>query len=261
MKHVAKVVIIDEKDQYLLLTLNNHPRFHNDPDLPGGTVDNGEESAVAAIREVYEETAITLKPTRLRHILTSSTYSVHDTTYHLYEYRLIARPKVEISWEHVTYDWLSKNEFLQKVSKAQDTYMKMVYDVLSRNMEFGDRVWESGRESSLLNDIIAGRKTIEGRLNRDKFSKYRVGDIIKLRRDVRDKEGALHDGQHNAASVQIMAIRKYPDFLNLVKTEGFKKVIPSATSAQDAAQLYDQYYSTDDQKRYGVLAIEIKLIQ
>ena len=25
--------------------------------------------------------------------------------------------------------------------------------------------WESGRESSLLDDIIAGRKTIEGRLN------------------------------------------------------------------------------------------------
>ena len=53
------------------------------------------------------------------------------------------------------------------------------------------KVWESGRESSLLDDIIAGRKIIEGRLNRGKFAKYSVGDIVSLRRDHRDNRGIL----------------------------------------------------------------------
>jgi len=55
--------------------------------------------------------------------------------------------------------------------------------------------WESGRESNLLDDIIAGRKTIEGRLNRDKFAKYTVSDQVWLRRDHRDANGILRDGE------------------------------------------------------------------
>lgn len=118
-------------------------------------------------------------------------------------------------------------------------------------------VWQSGRESALLDDIIAGRKTIEGRLRKGKFAHYRVGDYVELRRDVRDKMGALQDGEPNAARVRIVAIRNYPTFLALVQAEGFARVIPSATSAEEAAAVYDIYYSAKDQALYGVLAIEV----
>ena len=47
-------------------------------------------------------------------------------------------------------------------------------------------IWESGRESRLLDEMIAGRKTIEGRLCRGKFAQYAPGDIVNLRRDFRD---------------------------------------------------------------------------
>jgi len=119
--------------------------------------------------------------------------------------------------------------------------------------------WESGRESALLDDIIAGRKTIEGRLNRGKFAQYKVGDTIRLRRDIRNKDGVLEDGTPDAARVSIVGIRSYPDFLSLVTAEGYQNVIPSATSAVEAAAQYNSYYTAADQKRFGVLAIEIKL--
>lgn len=122
-------------------------------------------------------------------------------------------------------------------------------------------VWESGRESHLLDDIIAGRKTIEGRLNRNKFAEYQVGDMIRLRRDTRDAHGILRDGQPHAAVVRVSAIRLYPDFLAMVKAEGFTRVIPAATSPEAAAGEYDRYYSAEDQARYGVLAIEIEFLQ
>ena len=119
------------------------------------------------------------------------------------------------------------------------------------------KVWESGRESELLDDIISGRKTIEGRLNKGKFADYAVGDMVSLRRDYRDASGVLRDGKPRAAHVKIVAIRKYKTFIDMVKTENYKLIIPSAVSAESAAEVYNKYYSMDDQKKYGVLAIEI----
>jgi ASC-1-like (ASCH) protein len=120
--------------------------------------------------------------------------------------------------------------------------------------------WQSGRESHLIDDIIAGRKTVEGRLNRDKFAKYKVGDIVSLRRDYRDEKGVLHDGQPNAVRVEVVAIRHYTTFFDMVTSEGFHRVIPYAKSAQEAAAEYDKYYSAADQTTYGVLAIEFKCL-
>ena len=121
--------------------------------------------------------------------------------------------------------------------------------------------WESGRESALLDDIIAGRKTIEGRLNKGKFADYAVGDTVSLRRDIRGEDGVLRDGESNAATVEVVAIRHYPDFLSMVSKEGFTKVIPLARSAQEAADEYNKYYSAEDQKTFGVLAIQVTPIK
>lgn len=119
-------------------------------------------------------------------------------------------------------------------------------------------IWESGRESKLLDDIIAGRKTVEGRLNRSKFAEYKPGDVIKLRRDIRQPDGTLVDGEPDAARVRVVAVRHYVTFLEMVTAEGYEKVIPHARSAQEAADEYNMYYSAEDQATYGVLAIEVK---
>ncbi|MDN5275277.1 MAG: Archaea-specific enzyme related to ProFAR isomerase (HisA) and containing an additional [Candidatus Saccharibacteria bacterium] len=119
-------------------------------------------------------------------------------------------------------------------------------------------LWESGRESHLLDEIIAGRKTIEGRLNRGKFALYKPGDQIWLRRDHRDENGELQNGEPRQVLVEIVAIRKYSSFLEMVKTEGYERVIPQAMSAEAAAGEYDTYYPAEDQATYGILAIEIR---
>ena len=120
--------------------------------------------------------------------------------------------------------------------------------------------WQSGRESKLLDDILAGRKTIEGRLNKGKFAQYRIGDRVSLRRDYRDDAGMLHDGSIDAALVEITATRHYDSFLAMVTTEGFRNVIPDAKTVQEAANEYNNYYSVDDQALYGVLAVEVRVL-
>ena len=124
----------------------------------------------------------------------------------------------------------------------------------------GMTIWHSGRESSLLDAIIDGRKTIEGRLNKGKFAEYRVGDEIRLRRDVRDMNGVLHDGEPDQARVRIVAIRQYDSFLSMVSEEGYGRVIPAAVNAQGAAAEYNKFYSAEDQAHYGVLAIQVEFL-
>lgn len=132
MKQVAKVIIIDRENRYLLLTRANHPRFLDDPDLPGGTIEEGEEPLEAAIREVVEESGIALRPVDIQHVYTGSDYSTHGTQYSLYIARVSKRPTVTVSWEHASFAWLEREEFLAQARTTNDTYMRMVHDTISR---------------------------------------------------------------------------------------------------------------------------------
>lgn len=127
----AKVLIIDEHDQYLLLWRGDHPRLPNDPDLPGGTVEAGETNADAAVREVYEEAGIIINQNDIELLYNGLDYSTHGIEYSLYLTKIKTRPEVVISWEHTSYEWLPREAFLKKAKDAADSYMHMVHDVVS----------------------------------------------------------------------------------------------------------------------------------
>ena len=132
MVKVAKALIIDDHNRYLLLKRNNHPRFGNDPDLPGGTVEAGETPLAAMVREVSEEVGIILDFTKAKELYSGTDYSMHHTEYTLYEVKLTNTPDVTLSWEHATFTWLERKQFLEIIKSAPDTYMQMVYDILQR---------------------------------------------------------------------------------------------------------------------------------
>lgn len=130
MKHVSKIVLIDNTNNYLLMTRSDHPTFGDDPDLPGGTMEMGEDSLQTLVREVAEEIGVELDPSGVAHLHTSSEYSRHGTTYHLYKTHIRMRPEIIMSWEHSGYEWLKLEDFLLQAKNAKDTYMHMVHDVM-----------------------------------------------------------------------------------------------------------------------------------
>jgi 8-oxo-dGTP diphosphatase len=130
MKQVAKLVIVDGRGKYLLMQRSDHPTFGNDPDLPGGTLEEGELPLETMIREVFEEAAVRIDRANVREVYVGTDYSAHGTHYSLYVTELQDTPEIIMSWEHSLYEWLDRDAFLEKVSKANDTYMRMVYDVL-----------------------------------------------------------------------------------------------------------------------------------
>ena len=130
MNKVAKLVIIDDQNNYLLMYRSEHPRFGIDPDLPGGTLEEREIPIEAMLREVIEEAGVTIDKSVVKHAYSGSDYSNHGTHYSLFITRLYERPEVTISWEHSSFEWLSRKDFLEKAKNAQDTYMHMVHEVL-----------------------------------------------------------------------------------------------------------------------------------
>jgi 8-oxo-dGTP pyrophosphatase MutT (NUDIX family) len=130
MKQVAKLVIIDNDNKYLLMYRNGHPTFGDDADLPGGTLEDDEKPLEGMVREVYEEAGITIAQSGLEEIYEGTEYSTHDTHYSLFRTKLDSRPTITMSWEHSAYEWIEFDDFMEKAKNANDTYMHMVYDTL-----------------------------------------------------------------------------------------------------------------------------------
>ncbi len=130
MKQVAKIVIIDPDDKYLLFYRAAHPAFGDDPDLPGGTLETGESITETMVREVQEEAGIDIDAKAIKQVFAGTEYSKRGTRYVLFVARVAKTPEVTLSWEHKSYVWLDRDSFLQQVSTAKDSYMRMVYDVL-----------------------------------------------------------------------------------------------------------------------------------
>ena len=129
MKQVAKLIMIDDDDKYLLMHRSGHPTFGGDPDLPGGTLEDGESPIETMVREVYEEAGVVVDKNKVQQLYVGVDYSAHQTQYSLFMTKLSERPQITMSWEHSSYEWLPRADFLEKAKNADDSYMHMVYDV------------------------------------------------------------------------------------------------------------------------------------
>lgn len=129
MKIVAKL-LIEHNNTYLMLYRSDHPTFGTDPDLPGGTVEEDESSLVTVLREVNEEIGLPLHVDELRELYAGANYSNNGTFYSLFHVKLEDRPKITMSWEHSSFEWVEPAVFINKALVANDTYMHMVGETL-----------------------------------------------------------------------------------------------------------------------------------
>lgn len=131
VKVVAKALVRNSEGLYLVLYRGNtHPLFPGHIDFPGGEVEPKETPEAAVMREIQEETGLSVNPNKLKKLFAKQ---YRQTTHMLFEAKL-AEPdaKVALSWEHKSYRWITPEELksLPKFSGA-DSYYTDVVDYLS----------------------------------------------------------------------------------------------------------------------------------
>lgn len=116
LESVAKVLVINEKHEVLILTVGDYkerPDKSFKPDLPGGRVDPGESELAAVRRELIEETSISINQDEFTLAYTKTEFYASENksvTKLVYIVHLQDTPEVTISWEHASYEWVLLND-------------------------------------------------------------------------------------------------------------------------------------------------------
>ncbi len=92
------------------------------------------------------------------------------------------------------------------------------------------------------------KKKIEWRLNKGIFKSFIKGEKIKIK-----------NGNEYIIAI-IKKIRKYNTFEEYLSKEGLRKTLPNINTINEGCDIYYKFYTKEQEKEYGILAIEIKIL-
>lgn len=99
--------------------------------------------------------------------------------------------------------------------------------------------------------IKSGEKTVEVRLYDEKRQGIKCGDFIEF---------TCTDGG-DTLTVKVKGVRRFNTFVELYESDLFDKTGSQGYTPEQAALSMYKYYTPEQEKQYGVLAIEIELMQ
>ena len=92
--------------------------------------------------------------------------------------------------------------------------------------------------------LISWEKIFEWRLNKWKFKKIKIWDFLKLE----TWENFLVKNKFS-----------FESFYEMMKNLWFEKIIPNAKNEEEAVNVYYKFYTKEQEKEFGVVAIEVEL--
>ena len=98
--------------------------------------------------------------------------------------------------------------------------------------------------------IKSGKKTIEMRLLDEKRKNYKVGDTLIF---------VHRDNENSQLKTKIVALHKFKNFNELYKHVDNCKLGYAPNERANAADM-ESFYPLNEQEKFGVVGIEIKLI-
>ena len=93
--------------------------------------------------------------------------------------------------------------------------------------------------------VLKGIKTVEGRLNKGKFARIKVGDVLEIKTE----------------DIKFYVIEKnvYSSFREMLEVEGIENVIPDKDNIDDAVNVYYKFYTKAQEKKFKVVAIKLQM--
>ena len=96
-------------------------------------------------------------------------------------------------------------------------------------------------------EIASGAKTIESRLYDEKRQRIKIGDLIEF---------SNQETPDETITVKVIGLLRYETFHDLFSHNSPEKFGGKSVAALEAQ--INEFYSTEDQKKNGVLGIEIE---
>jgi len=100
--------------------------------------------------------------------------------------------------------------------------------------------------------ISLGLKTVEGRKNKGKFKDMRIGETI---------EWVNEDFNKRTVLTEIIGKREYKKFDEFLTKEGLDRCLPGIKTIDVGLSVYYKYFTKEDEERYGVMAIELRVLE
>lgn len=97
--------------------------------------------------------------------------------------------------------------------------------------------------------IKSGAKTIEGRLCKGDFAIMRAGDYVTL------------TNGNQTIKTQIKAIYHHKTFATYLKARTLSACLPGIKTIREGVMIYHKFYSRADERKYGICAIALTLIE
>ena len=95
-----------------------------------------------------------------------------------------------------------------------------------------------------------GQKTIEGRLKKGWYRDVMPGDhAIVYNKDESD-----------SVEVTVKAVRTYNSVREMLEQEPLNKLLPDIKTVEQGISVYKKFYTDEQQKKFGVVAIEVERI-
>ena len=117
---------------------------------------------------------------------------------------------------------------------------------------------EIGIESTLVEAIRNGDKTIEAVLGKPRYLRIQEDDLVSIREDFW-YEGNVLESLTDALKVKVTQILYFETFKEMLTAVDFQAVIPNAKSVDEAIKIYKELYSSQDQQEFGVVALTFEL--
>ena len=100
--------------------------------------------------------------------------------------------------------------------------------------------------------IKLGLKKCEGRLKKGDFAEIKKGDYIKFENN--------DFGFERTFRVKITSIRNYTSFREYLLNEKLEKCLPGIDKIEQGVNIYYKYYKKEDEEKYKIIAIRVKVI-
>jgi|SRR3989344_4615940 len=107
--------------------------------------------------------------------------------------------------------------------------------------------YDNHRAEPYFSFVKNGQKTVEGRVKKGKYARIKPGDHIVVHNEL----------ETDKVEVVVKRITSYRTIKEMLESENIKNLLPGVRTVEGGIEVYRKFYTPEQEKEFGVVAIEV----